>query len=358
MGQNDSSASATSHSQQYPPSARPRGRIFAVGDVHGCAVELESLIVKINPQSDDLIVFLGDYVDRGPESRQVIDLVLALAKRCQVVALKGNHEAMFCDFLDRPESSGAGAFVLNGGAATLAQYMTEEGAIEVPEAHLNFLRTLKLTHETEDFFFVHAGVPDVPLKDLNPAEHELIFLWTRTPFLRSKFKWEKLVIHGHTPVQHAEILPNRVNVDTGCVYNGKLTAIELPSMRLIQVQRGETASEPLYPREKSSARISMRFSGRLPVRARRGTDPERTYETLNYNQFGILMKELNPEDDDALTVGDAIEGAIGGDEASAIRFAGTVVRCESRGGTVVYGVRIERVSGEGGGPTWIERPTE
>ncbi len=334
------------------------GRIFAIGDIHGCAAELEALLTKIAPRQEDQVVFLGDYIDRGAGSRQVIDIVLQLAKRCQVVTLKGNHEAMFLDFLEHPETSGAGLFILNGGAATLANYVTADGAIELPEEHLRFLHELKLFHETDEYFFVHAGVPDISLKDVNAQKHAQLLMWSRFPFLQSEFQWEKLVVHGHTPVGEVETHPNRLNLDTGCVYGSKLSAVNLGTREVFQVEKGTASATPIFPREASSSRISMRFKGELPVYAKRGDEAVRNYRTLNYNQFGILMKELSQKHDYALMAGDQIEGTIGDDPEKAVKFSGTVVRCEARSGTVVYGVRIERVSGDVGDPKWIERPTE
>jgi len=357
-GTGPSPGSPPSHSTDE--SAGGGARYFAIGDVHGCAFELESLLKKIDPRPEDTVVFLGDYIDRGADSRRVVDLVIALQDRCNVVALKGNHETMFLDFLDRPESPGAGLFVLNGGSSTLANYITADGAIEIPETHMNFFRNLQLCHETDDCFFVHAGVPEIPLAelDLSVRDHEMALLWSRFPFLSSDYKWEKLVVHGHTPVARAELLENRVNIDTGCVYSGKLTAIEFPSRKLHQVEKSDAAIPSPYPREYESSRISMRFSGRLPVQASRGTEGARAYETLNYNQFGMLMSDLNQDAGDyALMNGDVLHGTIGDDPEKTIKFTGTVVRCEARGGAVVYGVRIERVSGDPGGPTWIERPS-
>jgi serine/threonine protein phosphatase 1 len=335
-------------------------RIFAIGDVHGCAHELELLIAKIKPKPEDLVVFLGDYVDRGPASRKVIDLVIELGSRCEVVALKGNHEAMFLDFLQHPESPGAGLFVLNGGSATLANYAQEDGSIEMPDKHVAFFRDLKLFYETDDYFFVHAGVPDIPLKSIRESEHELAMLWSRHPFLGSDYKWEKIIVHGHTPVTDYELKSNRINIDTGCVYDGKLTALELPALKFHQVDRdADVKSAPLFPREFESSRISMRYSGRLSLQASRGAEKPRAYETLNYNQFGMLMRDALTTSDYALMNGDVIEGVIGDSPDKEIAFTGTVVRCEARGGFVVYGVRIDKIKSDGGnadGFGWIERP--
>lgn len=333
------------------------GRIFAVGDIHGCSYELELLLAKIQPKKEDTVVFLGDYVDRGPDTRGVVDLILKLQSSCNVVALKGNHEQMFLDFLERPESAGAGVFILNGGSATLANYALADGSIEIPEEHMRFFKTLKLRYETDKYFFVHAGIPDQPLSTITDTEHEMTMLWARYPFLNSTYKWEKLVVHGHTPVPDYDSRENRINVDTGCVYDGKLTAIELPKKVFHQVARVKDANRKVsYPTESNSARISTRFSGRIPVMAGKPGDARTRYETLNYNQFGLLMKDLGGKS--AFEVGDAIEGRIGDDPSKAIDFAGTVVRAETRGPSAVFGIKIDKISGGVHGGGWIERPSD
>ena len=112
-----------------PPSPK---KIFAIGDVHGCASELRMLLNKLPLTEESVVVFLGDYVDRGPNSKQVIETVLELKEQCQVVALKGNHEALFLSFLQDPSSEAAGMFIYNGGSATLHSYATPEGEYRIP----------------------------------------------------------------------------------------------------------------------------------------------------------------------------------------------------------------------------------
>lgn len=332
-------------------------RLLAIGDIHGCAHELEILLNKLDVQAHDTVVFLGDYIDRGPSSRRVVDLILDLKKRCEVVTLCGNHEAMFLDFLDRPESEGAGLFFLNGGATTVDNYTEEDGSIALPEEHMLFFRNLKMTYEKDGFFFVHAGIPDVPIAELNEEEHGFAMLWSRYPFLNSTFKWEKFIVHGHTPVQQVDWRENRVNLDTGCVYNGTLTAVDVKSKTVVQVgkgAKGETAVEPKY---FDFLRISERYSGRLPITAKRATDKEsRRYETLNFNQFGVLIRDLVGSIEEALVTGDLIEGMIGDDPNTAVEFVGAVVRTEARGKSILYGVKIDRIKYDGGTSPWVVRP--
>ncbi len=341
------------------------------------------LLTKINPQKNDTVVFLGDYIDRGPDSRTVIDLILDLKKRCGVVCLKGNHEDMFLDFLERPASKGAGLFILNGGSATLASYGSGGGSFEVPREHIEFLYTLKLWHETEDYFFVHAGVPEQPLSSVR-EEDDSILLWAREPFLSSQYQWEKRIIHGHTPMPAVESRMNRINIDTGCVFDGSLTAVEMPGEVFHQIRR-QAQREPVRELTISDdVRIAVRFEGRLPVLCSRAGEAPIEFETLNYNQFGLLMRDPRPSKDLVFNAGDQIEGVIGQDSKSTARgafanssnssqvsqakspagpsaqrdpvqFTGTVVRSETRGASPVYAIKIDRITDGSDGRKWITR---
>ena len=142
-------------------------KIFAIGDVHGCASELRMLLNKLPLTPDCVVVFLGDYVDRGPQSKQVIDTALELQQQCKVIALKGNHEALFLSFLRDPSSEAAGMFIYNGGSATLHSYATPEGEYRIPRSHRDFLENLELYYETDEFFFVHAGIPRIPMAQID-----------------------------------------------------------------------------------------------------------------------------------------------------------------------------------------------
>lgn len=337
-------------------SLNPAARIFAIGDVHGCSRELAALLKKIDPRPQDTVVFLGDYIDRGPDSRGVVDLVLALKKRCKVVALKGNHEELFIDFLESPESANAGLFILNGGSSTLASYAGPGGTFEIPESHVQFFYDLKLFYETNEYFFVHAGVPLKSLKLIDEKEDAHALMWSRQPFLSSSYKWEKIVVHGHTPVNDVEVLKNRINVDTGCVYDGELTAIELPRMKIHSVSRGAKGEPINIPlRDLGEVRVAVRFTGRLRVEAAREGEPPYEFETLNYNQFGLLMQDVGPRTRETFQVDDVITGRIGSGP-SAINFTGTVARIEARADSRLYGVRIDRVTNGNEGREWIERP--
>jgi serine/threonine protein phosphatase 1 len=333
-------------------------QIYAIGDVHGCAAELEILLERLTIDENTLVIFLGDYVDRGPDSRRVIDLIIELKKSCEVVALMGNHEAMFLDFLERPESLGSGLFIMNGGGATLANYGGPDGSWEVPKAHVEFLKDLKFFYETESHFYVHAGVPlKKSLRELDPAADRETFLWTRGPFLNSDHNWGKIVVHGHTPNMKPERKPNRINIDTACVFGGQLTAYDVSNDKFISVERTSLndAAPPVLTH--SGLRIAVRFNGRIPVRAGKPGLVRFEFETLNYNQFGLLLREIGENCD--LFVGDIIEGVIGDDHRTSVDFEGTIVRSDNRNGLSIYGVKIDRISTKNephGDKNWIKRP--
>jgi serine/threonine protein phosphatase 1 len=207
-------------------------RILAIGDVHGCRSRLEDLLGILDPRPEtDTIVFIGDYIDRGPDSRGVVEVVLGLRRRFpRVVCLMGNHERMFLDYLEDPQS--ADIFLANGGAATLRSYGIRRGEAPgidaLPEEHRRFFETLVLRHETEQYIFVHAGLrPGVPLADQDPGD----LLWIRGEFIWSSASFGKVVVFGHTPSREPFVDGVKIGIDTGAVYGGPLTCVELPAMR-------------------------------------------------------------------------------------------------------------------------------
>jgi len=212
-------------------------KIFAIGDIHGCLWSLEKLlnILPVN-WGKDLVIFLGDYIDRGPDPRGVIEKILELKKLYggKIITLKGNHEWMFERFLKGIDID---VFLYNGGGMTLKSYYNKEGYLEIPEEHLKFLRELKLYYETEDYIFVHAGLR--PGKELKEQSEEDL-LWIRESFYFSEYKFSKTIVFGHTPFPAPLILDDRIGIDTGCVYGGALTAIELPEKKIYQIEcRGQ-----------------------------------------------------------------------------------------------------------------------
>jgi len=206
-------------------------KIFAIGDIHGCYLSLSVLLEKL-PISwgKDYLVFLGDYIDRGPDSRRVLELIMELKEEYpeKVFPLKGNHEWMFERFLKGLDVE---IFLYNGGEATLKNYF-EEVTLKIPEEHQKFIEELPLYLETPQYLFVHAGInPKKPLS----LQTEEDLLWIRQSFYLYEGKFFKKIIFGHTPFPEVLHLEDRIGIDTGCVYGGKLTAIELPEERFYQV---------------------------------------------------------------------------------------------------------------------------
>jgi serine/threonine protein phosphatase 1 len=222
-------------------------RVYAIGDIHGRADLLGRLITQIaddierSPIPTSLCVLLGDYVDRGSQSRFVLDMLSADLFPTEMVPLRGNHEMMFLEFLS---DAGAGAsWRGNGGVETVHSYgidvsgfrkgrdleqVAHQFRSEVPAAHIEFLRKTQLSITVGDYFFCHAGIrPGVPL-DLQQEED---LLWIREEFLFSEVDHGKVIVHGHTPVLEPDVRPNRINVDTGAYITGRLSALVLEEER-------------------------------------------------------------------------------------------------------------------------------
>ncbi len=204
--------------------------IYAIGDIHGCLDLLDGLLSEIQPDLHrDKLLFIGDYIDRGPDSKGVVDYILNLQKlypRENFICLKGNHEAMFQDFLRGIEPD---LFLLNGGLSTIEAYWganwdRPENLILPPE-HEIFYDELQLYYETPNYLFVHGGLkPMTPLAD--QIEEDL--LWIRGEFIASPEDFGRLVIFGHTPFKRPLIMPNKIGIDTGAVYGNLLTCLKLP----------------------------------------------------------------------------------------------------------------------------------
>ncbi len=206
--------------------------IYAIGDIHGCLDPLRRLMDQIQPSDEDEVVFVGDYVDRGPDSKGVIDYLLTLQGR--YTFLMGNHERMFLDFLRGKDRH---LFMYNGGRPTLESY----GDIgKIPAAHLDFLHRLRLYYETDDYIFVHGGIrPGIPMPEQDPQD----LLWIREEFYAFPGRYPKTVVFGHTPMREVLMEEDRIGIDTACVYGNKLTCLILPSRQVIQVSNTlDTAS--------------------------------------------------------------------------------------------------------------------
>ncbi|WP_420135865.1 metallophosphoesterase family protein, partial [Rhodopseudomonas sp.] len=218
-------------------------RIYAVGDVHGRADLLARNFEAIDadlverPIARSIEVYLGDYVDRGPNARGVLDLLIERRGKREAVCLKGNHEAFMLDVLAEPRK--LGDWRLFGGLPTLLSYglrpsvnpgpdeqvdLVKSLTQSMPDGHLAFLRSLQSSFSFGDYYFVHAGVrPGVALD----AQRDEDLLWIRDEFLNSTADFGKYVVHGHTPVPEPEIHSNRINIDTGAYATGKLTLLAI-----------------------------------------------------------------------------------------------------------------------------------
>lgn len=211
-------------------------QVVAIGDIHGCLKSIKALWDKLEPWSDLPHVFVGDYIDRGPDSKGVVDFLLKKQSERECVFLRGNHEQML---LDAYLKGDAYNWMMNGGDAALKSYGDDVRVTELPDEHISFYESTKLFHETEDYFFVHAGAPPhqtlkESIKDGNSTQ---FFLWGREHLNVYQTPWEKTVVFGHTPRSSPIQREKMIGIDTGCVYNrpgyGKLTAVILPETKFI-----------------------------------------------------------------------------------------------------------------------------
>ena len=181
----------------------------------------------------DSLLFIGDYVDRGPRPVDVIDCLVELKHRHpETIFLRGNHERMFLDYLSGGDRH---VYLANGGYSTLDGYRkwsTAAGPLQIPPEHLDFFESTVLWHETDRYIFVHAGMrPRIPLA--RQTERDL--LWIREDFIRSGYDFGRKVVFGHTPFKEPLVAPNKIGIDTGAVYGHKLTCVELPELIFHQV---------------------------------------------------------------------------------------------------------------------------
>ena len=223
--------------------------LYAFGDIHGELEKLDELLESMPLEKGDRLVFLGDYIDRGPDSAGVIDRLIGLREQYECIFLLGNHESMFLNFLGWTDDAyfGGDAFLLNGGDRTLAGYgyfdreETNLESFRLPKAHENFLLGLTLSHVEGDYLFVHAGLSQDHLRtgDLAYALRKSRpedMLWNRTTGdLRQDLG--VTMVYGHTPNEDFGVrwnCPFSIGVDTGAVYGGPLTAIRLPDETVFQ----------------------------------------------------------------------------------------------------------------------------
>ena len=221
--------------------------IFAIGDIHGCLKQLISLQKNILntknfKQDNDLLLYIGDYIDRGPHSKDVINQIIKLQKEnIKSIFLMGNHEQVMIDFLFNKINNLK--YWLNLGAdQTFKSYKIEVAEFikdgfeddkidrlrsvllnELSDEHIHFLKNLRLSYSVGNYLFVHAGInPEKTLKD----QDKMDLLWSRSDqFFDKNFKFEKIIVHGHTPEEKVINFPYRINVDIGCFFSGKLSCV-------------------------------------------------------------------------------------------------------------------------------------
>jgi serine/threonine protein phosphatase 1 len=223
-------------------------RIYAIGDVHGRADLLDrklSLIdahIVAQPIARPIFLFLGDYIDRGPASREVLDLLINCSKGREMIFLSGNHDVFILNFIENPavlrdwsKIGGLETLMSYGVKPTLNPDATTQRelamalAAALPAAHREFLQDLEVSFSCGGYFFVHAGVrPGIPLAQQRAED----MMWIRDEFLLHEEDFGKVIVHGHTPVREIDIRPNRINIDTGAYVTGRLTCVMLEGDRV------------------------------------------------------------------------------------------------------------------------------
>ena len=219
-------------------------RIIAIGDIHGCFYTLYRLLEKLEILESDQLVFLGDYIDRGKYSKEVIDFFMKLRKCYDCHFLMGNHELMLLEYLSSEDPS---LWLQNGGDRTLDSYESTDGK-DIPDDHIAFFGSCNYYLETENYLFVHGGLdPELSVKENLQQVERKAFCWIRN-HMRARHleagdypKWEKTVVCGHTPTTEPVVLDKLISIDTGCVYHndpslGKLSAIVLPDRTIFQAE--------------------------------------------------------------------------------------------------------------------------
>jgi serine/threonine protein phosphatase 1 len=228
---------------EFQPRLPPGLRLYAVGDIHGRADLLEKMLQMIEADrasygGEVLVLFLGDYVDRGSNTREVLDILSSHRGGARHLALRGNHEDILLRFFK--DHSVAPGWFHYGGLQTLRSYgiaiasatqdfddifhLRKQLEERMPKAHRSFLENLGFIARYGDYFFVHAGIhPDKPLEE--QTEHD--YLWTREPFLSTPKDFGFTVVHGHSIRMKPEVRPNRIGIDTGAYATGHLTCLVL-----------------------------------------------------------------------------------------------------------------------------------
>ena len=212
-------------------------QFVAIGDIHGCIETLEALLISLNPYKDRTFVFVGDYIDRGPHSKAVVERIIDFSSSHKCVFLRGNHEQMLLDYQDGQPITG---WTRNGGNTTVKSYLNDAKQFDLPYQHYHFYRNTRLFFETDEYVFVHGGLdPELSIAEnlSDDANHES-FMWQRD-HLHEPNNWNKTVVFGHTPQRSPLFKKSMIGIDTGCVFKhlpglGFLTAVLLPEKTVIQ----------------------------------------------------------------------------------------------------------------------------
>lgn len=213
---------------------------YFIGDIHGELDKLRNLFKRLINQIDDkqdTIIFLGDYIDRGDKSYGVVEYILDLSGRYNVIFLKGNHEDMLLNYLDGNDKHDM--YLYNGGDATIRSYKENyNNKFYIPEHHMNFYKSLSLYYEGKDFIAVHAGL-NPEIDNIHDQDmHDII--WIREEFFSSSKRWEKTVIFGHTPTSffskdnlvYIDKERNIIGIDSGVIFGSPLTCLTWPDRKV------------------------------------------------------------------------------------------------------------------------------
>jgi serine/threonine protein phosphatase 1 len=212
-------------------------KYIAIGDVHGCGKTLEKLLDQLKKYDDRIVVFIGDYIDRGPNSKLVLDLAMKLAEKQECIFLRGNHEQMMLDAFNDNYSV---HWTRNGGLQTMISLGIKNVNNPMPEPYATFIENTKLYYDTEDYFFVHGGIPPLmTIAEVLESDYQESMMWERSHIHASIVNWEKPIVFGHTPMERVLIESKKIGIDTGCVFHnmpkmGDLSAILLPEKKVFK----------------------------------------------------------------------------------------------------------------------------
>lgn len=212
---------------------------YIFGDIHGYLTHLLKIMGQIRTllTPDDTLLFLGDYIDRGPYSYETVEYLISLAKRQRTIFLRGNHEDMLARYLAGADRDGN--YLYNGGGTTIDSYIRNRGVFAIPQEHVDFYNSLRLYYEEEDFIAVHAGL-NPTIKEMN-LQHPADLLWIREDFYLADRRWDKTVIFGHTPTPYLSTRGvcfdrrrNIIAMDSGVIMGGPLSCLRWPDRQVFE----------------------------------------------------------------------------------------------------------------------------